>query len=353
MERALELALRGWGRVAPNPLVGAVLLRDGNIVGEGYHAEFGGAHAEVMALAECDDPRDSTCVVTLEPCSHEGKTPPCSQALIEAGVKRVVVAIEDPTHRAGGGIARLREAGVDVSLGVCDRPAAALNAPFLFTAADSDRPFVAVKLSTSLDGLVADAAGKSQWISGSNARDFVHWLRAGFDAIGVGRRTAVADDPLLTVRGAIQPRLPPTRVVLARDGEVPPDLRLFDTDVAPVVIVVAHSRVAMVSEVVVNKGVTVLGADGLPAALRALRHAGIGSILVEGGGDLATSLLQQGLVDRLYWIQAPRWLGRGTPAFGPREAILLDAAESWVVTDRRSLGQDTLLVVDRRLCLQE
>jgi diaminohydroxyphosphoribosylaminopyrimidine deaminase/5-amino-6-(5-phosphoribosylamino)uracil reductase len=351
MERALAIAVQGWGQVAPNPLVGAVLLRDGEIVGEGYHAVFGGPHAEVAALESCDDPRGATCVVTLEPCAHEGKTAPCVDALIRAGVARVVVAIPDPNPAAGGGIDRLLQAGIDVSVGLCEAHAAALNAPFLFCASRADRPFVALKLATSLDGQLADASGKSQWLSGSEARAFVQWLRAGFGAIGVGRGTAVADDPLLTVRGPLEPRSPPTRVVFARDGEIPPSLRMFDTDPATAVVVVLHSRVADVSEVVVNKEVMVIGADSLTAAMESLRRRGIQSILIEGGGRLATSLLDDGLVDRLYWIQAPRWLGSGTPAF-TRTPISLDLAESWRVTDRRALGPDTLLVVDRRLCLQ-
>ena len=351
MERALAIAVQGWGRVAPNPLVGAVLLRDGEIVGEGYHAAFGDPHAEVAALESCDDPRGATCVVTLEPCAHEGKTPPCADALIGAGVARVVVAVADPNPAAAGGIARLRWAGIEVSVGLCETHAAALNAPFLFCASRPDRPYVALKLATSLDGQLADATGKSQWLSGSEARAFVQWLRAGFGAIGVGRGTAVADDPLLTVRGPLEPRRPPTRVLFARDGEVPRKLRMFDTDSGPVVVVIPHSRVADVSEAIVNKEVMVMGADSLTAAMESLRRQGIQSILIEGGGRLATSLLDEELVDRLYWIQAPRWLGTGTPAF-TRAPISLDAAESWQVTERRALGPDTLLVVDRRLCLQ-
>ncbi|MCH7475363.1 MAG: dihydrofolate reductase family protein, partial [Gemmatimonadetes bacterium] len=158
-------------------------------------------------------------------------------------------------------------------------------------------------------------------------------------------------DPLLTVRGPLEPRRPPTRVLFARDGEVPRRLRMFDTDSGPVVVVIPHSRVADVSEAIVNKEVMVMGADSLTAAMESLRRQGIQSILIEGGGRLATSLLDEELVDRLYWIQAPRWLGTGTPAF-TRAPISLDAAESWQVTERRALGPDTLLVVDRRLCLQ-
>jgi diaminohydroxyphosphoribosylaminopyrimidine deaminase/5-amino-6-(5-phosphoribosylamino)uracil reductase len=352
MRRALELALRGWGRVAPNPLVGAVLLRNGQVIGEGYHAEFGEAHAEASALAACDDATGATCVVNLEPCVHVGKTPPCCDALKAAGVRRVVAAVRDPTE-SGGGLDRLREAGVEVSHGVAAGEAAALNAPFLFGASQAERPFVAVKVATSLDGFLADETGRSQWISGPEARDFVHWLRAGFDAIGVGRRTAVMDDPQLTVRGPVTPRNPPIRVVFGVTGEVPEQLQLLDTRAAPTTVLTASSRAVELGQTFAHTQVTVLGADDLPRGLNALRGGGIRSILVEGGGALVRALLRGGLVDRLYWVQAPMWLGRGISPFGGREAVPLDEAQAWTVTERRALGPDTLLVVDRELCLQE
>src|SRR5574341_146615 len=193
MDRALALALWGWGRVSPNPLVGAVLVRDGQVIAEGYHAEFGGPHAEAAALAACPDPRGATCVVNLEPCAHHGKTPPCADALVAAGVRRVVTALSDPHAEARGGRGVLERAGVEVKTGIRREAAAALNAAFLWGLARPDRPFVALKMATSLDGFIADAQGRSKWISGPEAQDYVHWLRAGFDAIGVGRRTADAD----------------------------------------------------------------------------------------------------------------------------------------------------------------
>ncbi len=351
MRRALELAVRGWGRVAPNPLVGAVLLRDGEVLGEGYHAGFGEPHAEVNALAQCDDAAGATCVVTLEPCAHVGKTPACSEALRAAGVGRVVAAVRDPTE-AGGGLDRLREEGLDVAHGLADREAAALNAPFLFNASQTDRPFVAVKVATSLDGFMADDTGRSQWISGPEARDFVHWLRAGFDAIGVGRRTAVLDDPQLTVRGPVTPRTPPVRVVFGGSGELPEQLQVFDTAAAPSIVLAGSSRVVELGQTFAHTQVTVLGADGVAQGLKALREVGIGSILIEGGGALVRALLEGGLVDRLYWVQAPIWLGKGVTPFGGRGAVPLAEAHAWTVTERRALGPDTLLVVDRELCLQ-
>lgn len=354
MRRALELAERGWGRVAPNPLVGAVLLRGEQIVGEGYHAEFGGPHAEIQALADCSEPAGTTCVVTLEPCAHVGKTAPCTDALIAAGVSRVVFAIRDPDPTAGGGGERLRQAGIEVEEGVCRDEAAALNALFLWSKTRPERPFVALKLATSLDGLLTDRKGRSQWISGPQARNWVHWLRAGFDAVAVGRRTAELDDPQLTTRGGVEPRICPKRVVFARNGAINPGLQVARTaEETPTLVLVAPEAVPDAAASLQGTAVEVHGAIDLADALRLLRDRGIRSLLVEGGGILAGALLDGDLVDRVYWIQAPLWLGEGTPAFGSRKGTLLGDAPSWTVVERGALGVDTLLVVDREPCLQE
>jgi diaminohydroxyphosphoribosylaminopyrimidine deaminase/5-amino-6-(5-phosphoribosylamino)uracil reductase len=354
MRRAMDLAVRGWGRVAPNPLVGAVLLRDGRIVGEGWHAEFGGPHAEAVALAACEDPTGTTCVVTLEPCAHHGKTPPCADALIAAGVARVVVALRDPTPDAGGGVEKLQAAGIDVAVGELATEAAALNAGFLCGALRPDRPWVAVKLATTLDGLIADAEGRSQWITGSDARDWVHWLRAGFDAIAVGRNTALADDPSLTARGSVTPRVPPARIVFAGTGDVPATLHCFARDAGGPAIAVVHPDVQAERErTLTPAGVDVLAAPTPAKALRRLRARGIRTLLVEGGGRLVGALLDANLVDRVYRVTAPRWLGRGTPAWAARTGVRLEDAATWTVSERRTLGVDTLLVVDREPCSQE
>src|SRR6266513_3544340 len=221
MGRALELAWRGWGRVSPNPIVGAVVLRGNDIVAEGWHAEFGGPHAELNALhAAGDKARGATLVVTLEPCAHHGKTPPCTDAIRAAGVRRVVAAVRDPDVEARGGVEVLKRAGIETQIGLLAAEAAAQNAPFLFTRQQTDRPFVALKLATSIDGRIADAGGRSQWISGPEARDHVHWLRAGFDAIAVGGTTALMDNPQLTARG-LTPRKPPVRIVFDRRARLP------------------------------------------------------------------------------------------------------------------------------------
>jgi diaminohydroxyphosphoribosylaminopyrimidine deaminase/5-amino-6-(5-phosphoribosylamino)uracil reductase len=351
MRRALELAARGWGRVAPNPLVGAVLLRDGAVIGDGWHADFGGPHAEVAALAACADPRGATLVVSLEPCAHHGKTAPCVDALIAAGVRRVVVAVRDPDPVARGGVERLRAAGVEVELGLLAAEAAALNAPFLCSTVRPDRPFVAVKLARSLDGFIADADGRSQWISGAAARDWVQWLRAGYDALAVGRRTALRDDPQLTVRGEIEPRVPPARVVFAGRGEVRGTLRCLAAGVPGRAIVVTHPDVAALRRAALPEHVRLLAVAEAGPALAALRREGIRSLLVEGGGRLTATLLDAGLVDRVYDVTAPVWLGQGTPAYGPRRPVPLGAAPRWETVERRTLGPDSLVVTDRDLCL--
>jgi len=350
MARALELALRGWGRVQQDPLVGAVVLKGGEPVGEGWHPEYGDRHAETVALADAGErARGATMVVTLEPCSHYGKQPPCTEAIIRAGVARVVAAMRDPSPLAGGGSERLREAGVEVEIGVLGDAAAVQNAVFLHGLRDQSRPFIALKLATTLDGRIADRSGRSRWISGEAARDYVQWLRAGFDAIGVGGRTARLDDPALTVRGPVRPRTAPRRVVFDRVADLGTNLTLIRTaGETPTVVVISPeadpSRVQRLQEA----GVTVVQASSLTHAVGSLRNHGIMSLLVEGGGQLAGALLGAGLVDRYYWIQAPLWLGEGgIPALAGLPTQHLDRAVRWRVVDRRALGDDTLLVLDR------
>jgi len=356
MTRALDLALRGWGRVAPNPMVGAVVLRDGKAIAEGWHAEFGGPHAEVVALnAAGSAARGSTLVVNLEPCRHTGKTPPCVDAILAAGVRRVVAAIPDPDPQAEGGLEKLRRAGVDVAMGVESERAASLNAAFLHSRTEQDRPFVALKLATSVDGRIADHAGRSQWVSGEGARDYVHWLRAGHDAIAVGGTTALRDNPRLTVRGAVTPRRAPVRVVFDRRAMLNPTVTLVQTArEIPTWVMASPDAPANNASVLDANGVRVFRPFDLEAGLKELRAAGIQSVLCEGGGALGAKLLSLGLVDRLYWIQAPFWLGEnGIPAFPEVADVDIDQAPRWIPVERKALGADTLLVLDRRLCLPE
>jgi diaminohydroxyphosphoribosylaminopyrimidine deaminase / 5-amino-6-(5-phosphoribosylamino)uracil reductase len=355
MRRALELAWRGWARVSPNPMVGAVVLRGDETVAEGWHAEFGGPHAELAALhAAGEQARGATLVVTLEPCAHHGKTPPCTDAIRAAGIRRVVAAVRDPDEEARGGVEVLKRAGIETQIGLLADEAAALNAPFLFTRQQTDRPWVALKLATSIDGRIADAGGRSQWISGPEARDHVHWLRAGFDAIAVGGTTALMDNPQLTARG-LQPRKPPVRIVFDRRAMLNLGVSLVQTarEVPTWVVASPEAPVANVS-VLEGNGVRVFRPETLSQGLAQLRLAGIQSVLCEGGGALGAKLLAEGLVDRLYWVQSPVWLGESAvPAFPGVPAGPLADAPRWVVVERRPLGSDTLLVLDRRLCLPE
>lgn len=329
MQHALSLAMRGWGRVSPNPLVGAVLLREGEIIGEGWHAEYGGPHAERMALEQAGQrARGATAIVTLEPCAHQGKQPPCAPALISAGVRRVVAAVAEPNPEARGGGALLREAGVEYEVGVMEAEARALNAPFFHRFADQDRPWVALKLATSTDDAIARSDRRRRQLSGPAAQAWVHWLRAGFDAIGVGAATAMIDDPSLTVRGALVPRVPPRRVVFWGSAPRSAGLKLFTDGGPPTIVVDGHD---------------------LPQALRQLRREGnIGSLLVEGGGRLAAALVTAGVVDRFYWIRTPHRLGsEAVPAFPGLAGAPYDLPGRWVETERKSLGEDTLHVMER------
>ena len=355
MQRALDLARRGWGRVAPNPLVGAVVLAGPTVVGEGYHAEYGGPHAEVEALeAAGERARGATLVLNLEPCRHHGKTPPCTDAILAAGIARVVAAIADPDPQAGGGAGVLRGRGVVVSIGLLAEAAAALNAPFLFAREQRERPFVALKLATSIDGRIADAAGSSQWVSGAAAREYVQWLRAGFDAIAVGGTTALRDNPQLTVRGPVTPRRAPVRVVFDRRAMLNPSALLVSSArEVPTWVMASPEAPASSVAALEQNGVRVFRPDSLAAGLRMLRDARVETLLCEGGGALGARLLADGLVDRLYWVQSPVWLGEGAvPAFPGVPPQPLAAAPRWTPVERRALGSDTLLVLDRRLCLQ-
>jgi len=347
MTRALALAWQGWGRVGSNPLVGAVVVRDGEVVGEGFHAEFGGPHGEVAALAAAGDRgRGAELVVTLEPCRHSGKTPPCTEAILAAGVRRVVYAADDVDPQARGGAEVLRRGGVVVEAGLLADAARRQNAVFFHRHGGASRPFVALKLAISLDGRIADSGRRSQWISGDEAREYAQWLRAGFEAIAVAAGTALADDPALTVRGPLRPARPPLRVLFDRRGEVPASSRLLATAGETATLVVTDQGAG--AGAARAAGAQVVAANGLPEALRALRERGVASLLVEGGGVLSGRLLAEGLVDRVYAIQAPLLLGGGgVSAFAGVPDAQLASAPRWRVAERRALGDDNLLVLDR------
>jgi diaminohydroxyphosphoribosylaminopyrimidine deaminase/5-amino-6-(5-phosphoribosylamino)uracil reductase len=355
LARARELALRGRGRVSPNPLVGAVLLRDGATIAEGWHEGPGLPHAEAMALARAGaDARGATCVCTLEPCSHHGRTPPCADALVAAGVARVVIGLLDPLERERArGAEVLRAAGIAVAAaeGEEARACAELVAPFLTWAVEG-RPHVLLKLATSLDGKIATAGGESRWITGREARRLVHRWRADADAVAVGLGTALADDPLLSARDVEGPVRQPARVVFDTGARLPLGSALVRDAAASPVIVVAgddapDGRVAALRDA----GVDVALAPGddrparLRAGMRALGERGIQSVLVEGGAELAAGLLEAGTVDRVAWFVAPMLIGgRGAPsAVGGAGAATLAAAPRLADLACEPVGADVLL----------
>ena len=318
MNRALELAERGRGHVELNPLVGAVVVREGRIVGEGWHEKFGQAHAEVNALLQAGDAaRGATLYVTLEPCCHHGKTPPCTDAISRAGVCRVVAAMSDPFPAvAGKGLTILREAGVDVETGIGGPAALRLNAPYL-TLLRAGRPWIHGKWAMTLDGKIASFTGSSQWVTSEAARAKVHNLRGRMDAIVIGRGTLVADDPLLTARPP-GPRIA-TRIVLTSGKEaLPNDCHLLRTsDQAPVMVVTSLAG-AKTMGAWAERGAEIVGLDDLSIAslLAELGRRRMTNVLVEGGAGVLGSFLDAGFIDEVHAFIAPKLLG-GARALSP------------------------------------
>jgi diaminohydroxyphosphoribosylaminopyrimidine deaminase/5-amino-6-(5-phosphoribosylamino)uracil reductase len=346
MRRALSLAQQAWGQTAPNPMVGAVVVRDGVIVGEGYHARYAEAHAEIVALkAAGERARGATLYVTLEPCNHFGKTPPCTEAILQARIGRVVIATADPTALAGGGARHLADYGVQVDFGVEEAAALELNAPFFFAAANSPRPWVTLKLALSSDEKMNDPSGGRKWISNEESRQEVQRIRANVDAIAVGVGTVRADDPQLTVRGPIRPRIAPTRVIFDRNAETPIDSIVVRTARETPTMIFAHhppvSRLAALH----NLGVDVFEAEDLPAALAALHGFEVQHLLVEGGARVAQEFLQQGLVDRLIIFQSPITLGADalTPFSRLGDPTMSQVRNARVVR-RNEFGEDVMTV---------
>lgn len=352
IRRAIALAWNGWGRVAPNPLVGCAVVREGQVVGEGWHAGYGLPHAEVEALrAAGERGRGATAYVSLEPCSHWGKTPPCTDALVAAGVRRVVFGGFDPNPKAMGGAEVLRAAGIEVLGGVEEQAVRDQNAVFYHAhSPEGDaRPFVALKLAMSLDARIADRDGRSAWITGEESRAEVHRLRAGHDAVAVGVGTAVRDDPLLTVRGVVEPRVPPVRLVFDRALRLPADGRLVrSAREAPVWVVCEPDATAERRRPLEETGVRVIAAAGLPDQLRAVREAGVRSLFAEGGSVLASALLVAGVVDRMYVFYAPVLIGPdgASPFAGIAGSPLAEAAR-WRRVETRAFGADTLVTLAR------
>jgi diaminohydroxyphosphoribosylaminopyrimidine deaminase/5-amino-6-(5-phosphoribosylamino)uracil reductase len=345
MRRALDLARRGWGQTAPNPMVGAVVVREGEIIGEGFHGRYGEDHAEVIAIRHAGErARGATLYVTLEPCTHYGKTPPCSDAVIAAGLTRVVIAAIDPNPEATGGAERLRAKGIRVDVGIEDAAARELNAPF-FHAYASDRPWIVLKLATSIDGAIADAVRKrgsaGNWLTGPEARREVHRMRSGVDAIAVGVGTVLADDPMLTVRDVPMPRVPPRRVIFDSELRTPLGAAVVrGARLVPTIIVARHAEPDR-REALDALGVEVEVRESLRDALAALAKHGIRSILVEGGARLAGSFIEQGMVDRLAIFQAPVVLGAGAlNAFAHVSTAAATSLARLRIIERAQFGDD-------------
>jgi diaminohydroxyphosphoribosylaminopyrimidine deaminase/5-amino-6-(5-phosphoribosylamino)uracil reductase len=344
MRRAVELAARGLGSTSPNPVVGCVVLdASGRAVGEGWHQRAGGPHAEVHALAEAgDDARGGTAVVTLEPCAHTGRTGPCTRALLDAGVVRVVYAVADPDPVAGGGAAALAAAGADVSAGLLADEAAEVNAAWLH-AVRHGRPHVTWKYAATLDGRVAAADGSSRWITSPEARADVHRLRAASDAVLVGAGTLHTDDPHLAVRG-VHGATQPLRVVLDSAARLTAGARVLDGAAPTLVAVAVDARTAHLPE-----GTDVLrlpragGGLDLDALLAALHARGVRSVLLEGGPVLAGAFVAARRVDRVVGYLAPALLGEGPAALGPAGIPSMAAALRLRVTDVTRVGPDLRL----------
>lgn len=344
MRLALALAERGAGQVSPNPKVGAIIVQGNQVVGEGWHTRFGEAHAEVHALAQAgEQAHGATMYVTLEPCNHHGKTPPCTEAIIAAGVRRVVYAVPDPNVEAAGGAARLAAAGIELLPGVCEHEAALLNAPFLHAARGADTPFVTLKLATSIDGAIVDATRQRGWITGPPALEAVHHLRADADAIGIGIGTALADDPLLNVRLAPTPRVAPRRIIFDRRARLPLASQLVRTARDIPVTVITDGSQPTREAALAERGVEVLVAPLVAEAFRTLRQQGVRHLLVEGGSVVASDLLDAGLVHHLIIFQAPVILGTGAvPAFAAYPSQGAAVAPRLRVLERRVYGDDLM-----------
>lgn len=355
MRRAIELAARGRGNVSPNPMVGAVITdANGAILAEDWHRSFGEAHAEANALEQLAgrDLSDATLYVTMEPCNHHGKTPPCSEHIISSGVGRVVVAMRDPNPIVNGrGNKRLREAGREVVVGVLESEAQRLNEAWIHFV-KTGRPFVTIKMAQSLDGYIALPDGESKWLTGELARQHVHKMRAGADAVLVGTRTALQDNPSLTVRNGVVGRNP-KRIVLDRGLELPPDLNLFTDEFRELTTVfigddmAEDPRVDEMRDAGLN--VELIPVEGNPENLRLdrvverLGQMELTSVLVEGGAAVIDTMIAEGLADKLVLFLAPKLLGHGIKSFTRLAVDRLDEATTLQINRTEVIGEDLMV----------
>jgi diaminohydroxyphosphoribosylaminopyrimidine deaminase/5-amino-6-(5-phosphoribosylamino)uracil reductase len=356
LARALELASQATrGSVSPNPLVGAVIVRDGEPIGEGHHARLGDLHAERAAIEDCrargEDPAGATMYVTLEPCAHSGRQPPCAEAILEAGIERVVYASDDPSEKASGrGPGMLRDGGVEIEQAAGEAAATArlLNQPFR-KHARTGRPLVTMKMATSLDGFVATAGGDSKWISGERSRALVHRWRADADGVAVGIGTAIVDDPLLTARD-VEVVSEPVRVIFDSEARLPLDSQLVRTvDEAPLLVVIGPGADANRARGLENAGAELIAVAGrdpaerIVAALTELGRRRITSLLLEGGPALAGSFAAAGEIDELRLFIAPILLGGGRSPLEGTGAHSIDDALHALALESEPSGDDILI----------
>lgn len=360
MKRAIELAKKGCGYTNPNPLVGAVIVKNGKVIGEGYHEKIGGLHAERNALKNCtEDPENAEIYVTLEPCCHYGKTPPCTEALIEAGIKKVYVGNLDPNPKVSGkGIRILKEHEIEVETGILEAECRQLNDIF-FHYIQSDVPYVALKYAMTLDGKIATATGQSKWITGETAREHVHKLRHQYAAIMTGIGTVLLDDPLLNAR--IENGNDPVRVICDSHLRIPEETKIIKTAKEIKTIIATISDNDEKIKKLEEKGCQIIktapqnGEVDLKELLKQLRKKDIDSVLVEGGGTLNESLIQNGCVHKVYAYIAPKLFGgenAKTPVEGKgiaqiKDAVIFDELHATV------LGKDILLEGKVKTCLPE
>ncbi len=345
MRQALYMAQRARGRTSPNPMVGAVLVRDGEIIGEGFHKAAGEPHAEVNATVIAGDITGATLYVTLEPCAHDGRTPPCADYLIERRVGRVVIAMEDPNPQvAGEGIRKLRAAEIPVKVGLLGEEARDL-VEFYIKFVTTGMPFVIAKCGMSLDGKIATRTGESRWVTGDESREKVHHLRNEVDAIMVGSRTVMLDDPTLTTRLPTSGTRDPIRIIIDADEYLDESRRVFNIEsAAPTWVVVPQDRAIAKADDVLHMPSGTGGVD-LPALMRELGQREITSVLLEGGGTTHASAFEAGIVDKVMFFVAPKIIGGReavTPVEGEGPAHMSDvvALERMKATP---IGEDILI----------
>ncbi len=356
MKIALELAAHGGKAVRPNPLVGAVIVREGEIAGRGYHTRFGAPHAEREAIADAGErARGGTMYVTLEPCNHFGKTPPCTHGIVEAGIKEVFAGMADPNPDvAGAGAEYLRQQGIPCTLGVLEEDCRLQNEVFIVNILEK-RPFVRLKIAQTIDGFIAPPDGNSKWITGEEARTEAHALRSQADAVIVGANTLLTDNPALTVRHV--PGEQPRRVLLTDTLEIPLDAQLFTDEYAAETLVVvtenARENEAILSALDTIGVKTVFvktdsyGMADIGDTMRVLWQEGICDLMVEGGAGLYSSFMDAGIVDRIDLFMAARVFGSGTGSFQYLQPKTVETAPRFTVSSLRTIGNDIHAVMRR------